>query len=72
MPTIVGKKRKSEQAGLDSDATGEMDRQMIPTKRGDQPSNGSPMKKRRTGITLAQKQALIENLQLESMAYIHP
>jgi hypothetical protein len=68
MPAVIGKKRKSEQA---SDATGEMDRQMIPTKRGDQPSNGSPMKKRRTGITLAQKQALIENLQLESTAGIN-
>ncbi|KAK4449519.1 Borealin N terminal-domain-containing protein [Podospora aff. communis PSN243] len=62
MPAVIGKKRKSEGA---SDATGEMERQMIPTKRGDQPNIGSPMKKRRAGITLAQKQALIENLQLE-------
>lgn len=67
MLPVIGKKRKSG-----ADATGEMEHQTIPTKTGDQPSNGSPMKKRRTGITIAQKQALIENLQLESMsANIH-
>ncbi|KAK0656165.1 Borealin N terminal-domain-containing protein [Cercophora newfieldiana] len=60
MPPVVGRKRKS-----DIDATGEMEHQTIPTKTGDQPNHDSPMKKRRAGISLAQKQALIENLQLE-------
>jgi hypothetical protein len=42
-----------------------MSSQQIPTKGGSPQPQDSPMKKRRVGITLAQKQALIENLQLE-------
>ncbi|CRK19815.1 hypothetical protein BN1708_000477 [Verticillium longisporum] len=40
------------------------DRHMIPTKTAATPIRKSPIKKRK-GITLEQKQALIENLQLE-------
>ncbi|KAL2263428.1 hypothetical protein VTK26DRAFT_6811 [Humicola hyalothermophila] len=39
--------------------------QTIPTKVGSPQTQESPLKRRRAGITLAQKQALIENLQLE-------
>jgi hypothetical protein len=42
-----------------------------------QATGGSPTKKRKTNITTAQKQALIDNLQLESMtsmkvSYVNP
>ncbi|KXX75382.1 hypothetical protein MMYC01_207494 [Madurella mycetomatis] len=39
--------------------------QKIPTKDGNSQAQESPFKRRKTGITLAQKQALIDNLQLE-------
>lgn len=45
--------------------------QMIPTKTRSPartPTNKSPVKQQKMGVTLAQKQALIDNLQLESKA----
>ncbi|SPQ19324.1 3cf9b64f-8c7f-498d-989c-2599928dcdfa [Thermothielavioides terrestris] len=43
----------------------EMASQMIPTKGASPKAQESPSKRQRVGITLAQKQALIDNLQLE-------
>ncbi|TPX17467.1 uncharacterized protein E0L32_003110 [Thyridium curvatum] len=56
-----GRKRKSDQSTTE-DAPN-MAGQTVPTKSGS-PSE-SPRKKRKVGITLGQKQALIDNLQLE-------
>ncbi|KAK4131790.1 hypothetical protein BT67DRAFT_427205 [Trichocladium antarcticum] len=64
----VGTKRKSDPITMSSDEhlTASMSSQQIPTKgRSPQMMQESPLKKRRVGITLAQKHALIENLQLE-------
>lgn len=56
-----GKKRSADQAALQSrDAMAD---QQIPTKTGT--PTESPAKRRKVGITLEQKQALIDNLQLE-------
>lgn len=41
--------------------------QKVPTKEGNPQAQESPLRRRKAGITLAQKQALIDNLQLESM-----
>lgn len=40
--------------------------QMVATKTEEDTSRESPRKRRKVGITIAQKQALIDNLQLES------
>ncbi len=68
MPPIRGRKRKSDQSTISNDdyTAHEMASQTIPTKSGSPSGQESPRKKRKTNITLAQKQALIENLQLES------
>lgn len=70
MPPVGGTKRKSNQSTMstteDQLAISTMS-QKVPTKVGSPQTQESPFKKRRVGITLAQKQALIENLQLESM-----
>ncbi|KAI1770897.1 Borealin N terminal-domain-containing protein [Hypoxylon cercidicola] len=55
-PVKATRKRKSNQSSSDED-------QMIPTMKGT--PQRSPIKKRRLGLSLAQKQALIDNLQLE-------
>jgi hypothetical protein len=62
-----GKKRKSDDsvAHDDHNAMDAVD-QINTTTGGD--SAESPRKKRKIGITLAQKQVLIDNLQLESMS----
>ncbi|KAK4211729.1 Borealin N terminal-domain-containing protein [Rhypophila decipiens] len=73
MPPIRGKKRKSSESAMSQNehlentvAETAMDSQQIPTKTGSPaPGQESPLKKRRTGITLDQKAALIENLRLE-------
>lgn len=67
MPAPRGKKRKSEMSNASrDDYTANNDAtQRVATKMGDE-SGESPRKKRKVDITLAQKQALIDNLQLES------
>ena len=68
MPPLRGKKRKSEQStmSIDEPTTRDIASQKVPTKTGTPSREESPLKKRKTNMTLAQKQALIENLQLES------
>ena len=63
------RKRKSDQLDMsnDNEYAGDMASQKIPTKGGSPHPQESPSKRQRVGITLAQKQALIDNLQLESM-----
>ncbi|KAL7628144.1 hypothetical protein AAE478_002342 [Parahypoxylon ruwenzoriense] len=56
-PVKATRKRKSDQL------IGSAEAQKIPTMRGT--PERSPIKKRKMGVTLAQKQALIDNLQLE-------
>ena len=64
MPAQRGLKRKSDHTVASDNANAsEMGNQTIATKTGS--PSGSPAKKRRIGITQAQKQALIDNLQLE-------
>ncbi|KAM7184160.1 Nbl1 / Borealin N terminal domain containing protein [Naviculisporaceae sp. PSN 640] len=73
MPPIRGKKRKSAESTMSSDEEMQQNTvvdlamgQKVPTKSGSpSASDESPNKKRKTGITLAQKKALIDNLQLE-------
>ncbi|KAK1757704.1 Borealin N terminal-domain-containing protein [Echria macrotheca] len=62
MPPLRGRKRKSDESNISTD---EMVDQRVPTKTGEETSQPSPAKKRKIGITQAQKQALIEDLQLE-------
>ncbi|KAI4869331.1 Borealin N terminal-domain-containing protein [Hypoxylon rubiginosum] len=57
-PVKATRKRKSNQS------TSSDEDRMIPTMMGS-PQRRSPIKKRRLGLSLAQKQALIDNLQLE-------
>lgn len=63
------RKRKSDEVAMDSDDqyTADMASQKISTKGGSPQTQVTPVKRQRVGITAAQKQALIENLQLESM-----
>ena len=69
MPPIRGKKRKSVESNEDENTQEITMGQKVPTKGGSPSAGqGSPHKKRKTGITVAQKQALIDNLQLESMS----
>ncbi|KAK5654948.1 hypothetical protein OQA88_6705 [Cercophora sp. LCS_1] len=66
MPPLRGKKRKSEQSTMSYDEPSQdLASQKVPTKTGEEASQESPFKKRKVGITAAQKQALIENIQLE-------
>ncbi|KAK3936314.1 Borealin N terminal-domain-containing protein [Diplogelasinospora grovesii] len=67
MPPVRGRKRKSDQsiASNEDHTTDDMAGQKVPTKTGSPTAQESPTKKRRTAITVAQKQALIDNLQLE-------
>lgn len=66
-PLGGGRKRKSDQMSVDGgDHYGaDTASQTIPTKGGSPHPEESPFKRQRVGITLAQKQALIDNLQLE-------
>ncbi|KAK4152271.1 Borealin N terminal-domain-containing protein [Chaetomidium leptoderma] len=67
MQPLSSRKRKSDQLEMSSDDqyTVDMTSQKIPTKGGSPHPQESPYKRQRVGITLAQKQALIDNLQLE-------
>lgn len=67
MPAPRGKKRKSNQSTeSDDELNAQMTTQKVATKTDDDASGESPRKRRKVNITLAQKQALIDNLQLES------
>ena len=70
MQPLSNKKRKSDQISMagDDQYAVDMTSQKIPTKGGSPHPQESPSKRQRVGITLAQKQALIDNLQLESMS----
>ncbi|KAH6627974.1 Borealin N terminal-domain-containing protein [Chaetomium tenue] len=61
------RKRKSDQLEItgDNQFAVDMASQKVPTKEGSSHPNESPAKRQRVGITLAQKQALIDNLHLE-------
>jgi hypothetical protein len=63
MPAMQSKKRKSGQM---STAEGQTSRVAETSKVLVQDGDGSPAKKRKTTISITQKQALIDNLQLES------
>ncbi|KAK3337069.1 Borealin N terminal-domain-containing protein [Cercophora scortea] len=70
MPATYGTKRKSDDltASNEEHDTATMAAQKVPTKTGSPSAaahSSSPLKKRKTDITVAQKQALIDNLQLE-------
>lgn len=71
-PTRSKKQRKSTESASSVDVQSfPAPPQMVPTKTRSPvstPSNSrSPIKKMKVGITVAQRQALIDNLQLESM-----
>ena len=68
MPPARGIKRKSNQVTTSDDEgpTRNMASQKVPTKSGTPSLEESPLKKRKLNFTAAQKQALIDNLQLES------
>lgn len=68
MAPIRSRKRKSDESVASSDdheIHTDDEVQQIATKSGSPAAMENPTKKRRTGITPAQKQALIDNLQLE-------
>ncbi|CAN8099480.1 unnamed protein product [Discula destructiva] len=60
-----GMKRKSDETANNVEDAQDMASQAIATKTGSFPDQSTPRKKLRTGISLSQKQALIDNLQLE-------
>jgi len=73
MAPIRSRKRKSDESVASSDdheIHTDDEVQQIATKSGSPAAMENPTKKRRTGITPAQKQALIDNLQLESTFFI--
>ncbi|KAL2130510.1 hypothetical protein VTI74DRAFT_6322 [Chaetomium olivicolor] len=66
MHSAGSRKRKSDQITMDDEPyTVDMVSQKVPTKTGTPQAQEGPVKRQRVGITAAQKQALIENLQLE-------
>ncbi|KAG7292119.1 hypothetical protein NEMBOFW57_002152 [Staphylotrichum longicolle] len=67
MQPLSTKKRKSDQISMagDEQYAVDMTSHKIPTKNGSPHPQESPFKRQRVGITLAQKQALIDNLHLE-------
>lgn len=70
MAPLKGTKRKPDE-NVSSDDNGSSEAQNVAVYEGDAdarrtPDQENPRKKQKTGIPLAQKQALIENLQLES------
>ncbi|KAI9052688.1 hypothetical protein LZ554_002966 [Drepanopeziza brunnea f. sp. 'monogermtubi'] len=67
-PTRSKKRKSTESTGSEDIQNFPAPPQMIPTKTHSPartPPNKSPVRKQKMGITLAQKQALIDNLQLE-------
>lgn len=68
MPPLRGKKRKSNESAVSYDEAIDMTGEKIPTKSGEDDTQQSPSKKRKMGLTLVQKQALIEDLRLESQS----
>ncbi len=68
-PITSSRKRKSDQINMgDEEYAIDMTSQKVPTKGGSPHPQENPSKRQRVGITLAQKQALIDNLELESMS----
>lgn len=65
MPAPRGRKRKSDQSTTSTADNYNTQNMTVPTKTGSS-TEESPRKRRKIGITLTQKQALIDNLQLES------
>lgn len=64
-----GTKRKSDESASASDhgnTAHDTAAQKVATKTHDAHSEHSPRKRQKTGISMAQKQALVDNLQLES------
>lgn len=68
MQPLGGRKRKSDQLESDAQYPTDLTSQKVPTKGGSPHPEESAYKRQKVGITLAQKQALIDNLQLESMS----
>lgn len=70
MQSLGTKKRKSDQLDMSSENqySADMTSQQVAPIGGNTHPQESPSKRQRVGITLAQKQALIDNLQLESMS----
>jgi hypothetical protein len=70
MQAPSGRKRKSDQLDTTSDAQNMADTtsQKVPTKGGESHPDESAYKRQKVAITSAQKQALIDNLQLESIS----
>lgn len=68
MPPARGTKRKSNQVTMSDDepTTPNVAGQKVPTKSGTPSRDESPLKKRKLNFTAMQKQALVDNLQLES------
>ncbi|CZR65866.1 uncharacterized protein PAC_15766 [Phialocephala subalpina] len=65
-PTRSKKQRKSTESASSVDVQNfPAPPQMVPTKTQTPPNNRSPIRKTKMGITAAQRQALIDNLQLE-------
>ncbi|KAJ4396896.1 hypothetical protein N0V93_001118 [Gnomoniopsis smithogilvyi] len=60
-----GTKRKSDETGDHVRDASNLASQTVATKTGSSSGQTSPRKKQKTGISLGQKQALIDNLQLE-------
>ncbi|KAK0751722.1 Borealin N terminal-domain-containing protein [Schizothecium vesticola] len=67
MPPARGTKRKSNQVTMSDDesTTRNAASQIVPTKTGTPSRDESPLKKRKLNFTVMQKQALVDNLQLE-------
>lgn len=68
MPAARGQKRKSDMIASTDDnvAPSKSATQKVATKSGDE-TDESPAKRRKVGLTLDNKQRLIDNLQAESM-----
>lgn len=66
MQRLSGVKRKSDQLEVSDDEQNAIEAgQKTTTKKDSVHPDESPAKRQRVGVTLAQKQALIDNLQLE-------
>lgn len=70
MPAPRGRKRKSGDSVASNDGPAMQETgTMIPTKADSPTTHESPSKRRKVGLTLAQKQALVDNLQLEGTRF---
>ncbi|KAL1874001.1 hypothetical protein VTK73DRAFT_607 [Phialemonium thermophilum] len=65
MPPRERKRKSGESTTSDCNTAANASIQMMPTKSAEDDVRESPRKRRKVGISLAQKQALIDNLQLE-------